>query len=581
VAVSNIVSSLGAGSGIDIQALAQNLVDAEKTPRKEALDAKIAKSEARISGLSLVNYHLGEIKNAFDALKDASDFSSLTASNSQPSAFSVSSDSTAQAGNYSINVSQIATSQRSASGAFAERSTVLNAGEDFNVSIAIGSAAAKSITVKTHTPAGVVSAINDAELGVTAQLLNTGDPSKPWTIVVSGETGESKNFTITNDSGIAELNFGTTPASVDLPSGIETTLASLTVDLGTAPNLDLTLTVGSTATPISVTKAAGQTISMSDVVAAINAADLGVTASLVETVDEGVSTSSLVINAPAGTHTNFSLASITAPALDIASTRLVSNLQDAQNAKFKFDGLTISRDSNTVKDVISGVTLELYSATSGNARIDLNRDSTGIKDKLTNLVTAYNDFMDDMKVLGDSSSDVEIYGGAMAGDRFLSTIKAQVRKLVMDTSSSPGTSLKAARDVGIDIDRYGKMSLDETKLESALSNHFSDVVTLFSADTNNQSTYSPLPGGVAGDAFKKIDAMLRSNGTLTQQTDTTNTQIERQKAELAKLEERMTKLLERYTRQFSAMDTLVSSINSERTSLESSMKGLMAAYTNN
>lgn len=42
MAVSNIVSSLGAGSGIDIQALAQNLVDAEKTPRKDAIDAKIA-----------------------------------------------------------------------------------------------------------------------------------------------------------------------------------------------------------------------------------------------------------------------------------------------------------------------------------------------------------------------------------------------------------------------------------------------------------------------------------------------------------------------------------------------------------
>jgi flagellar hook-associated protein 2 len=151
----------------------------------------------------------------------------------------------------------------------------------------------------------------------------------------------------------------------------------------------------------------------------------------------------------------------------------------------------------------------------------------------------------------------------------------------MGDSSTPGSKLKAARDVGIDIDRYGKMSLDTTKLESALKNNFSDVVTLFSANTNNQSVYSPLPGGVAGDAVKKIDAMLRSDGAVARQTDTTNALIERQKAELTKLEERMNKLLERYTRQFSAMDSIVSGINGQRTSLESSLKGLMAMYNNN
>ena len=178
-----------------------------------------------------------------------------------------------------------------------------------------------------------------------------------------------------------------------------------------------------------------------------------------------------------------------------------------------------------------------------------------MKKKLNALVTAYNDFMDNMKILADQNSDVEIYGGAMAGDRFLNTIKAQVRQLVMGDSSTPGATLTAARDVGFDIDRDGVMSLDTTKLQSALSNHFDDVVTLFSADTNNQSIYSPLPGGLAGDAVRKIDEMLRSDGTIAKQTDNTNALIERQKAQLATLEERMNKLLERYTKQFSAMDT--------------------------
>jgi len=476
VAVSNIVSSLGAGSGIDIQALAQNLVDAEKTPRKDAIDAKIAKSEARISGLSLVNYSLAEIKTAFSALNDASDFSSLTATNSQSSAFGVTTSSTAQAGSYSVEVTNIATAQRSPSGAFAARDTTLNGGTAFNLSLTIGSGTAQTINVSTTTPAGVVSAINGANLGVTAQLLNTGDANNPYTIVVSGQTGSNNSFTLTS-AEVSALNFG---------------------------------------------------------------------------------------NATAG-----------------ATTPPLTNLQNAANATFKVDGLTISRSTNTVNDVISGVTLELYTATSGSARVDMNRDTSGIKEKLNALVTAYNDFMDNMKILADQNSDVETYGGAMAGDRFLTSIKSQVRQLVMGDSSTPGTTLKAARDVGIDIDPNGKMSLNTDKLETALSGHFDDVVKLFSANTNNQSIYSPLPGGVAGDAVKKIDEMLRSDGSIARQTDSTNALIERQKAELAKREERMTKLLERYTKQFSIMDTLVSSANSQRTSLESSLKGLAAMYNNN
>ncbi len=474
MATSNIVSSLGAGSGIDIKELAKNLVEAEKTPRKEAIDAKIAKSEARISGLALVNYSLTEIKNALGNLNDASDFTSLTATNSQSSAFSVSTESSAQAGTFSVQVTQIATAQRSPSGAFATRSATLNGGQTFDLTLAVGSADPETISVTTTTPAGVVSAINGANLGITAQLLNTGDPAKPFTIVVTGQTGSNNSFSLTSD--VHELNFGVNDPDADPP--------------------------------------------------------------------------------------------------------YLENLQDAVNASFTVDGLPISRSTNAINDVIPGVSLELFSPTTGSgARIDLKRDSSGIEEKLDALVKAYNDFMDNMKILGDSASDVEMYGGALAGDSFLSSIKSQVRQLVMGDSSTPGTRLKAARDVGIDIDRNGKMSLNTTKLESALNNNFADVVTLFSANTNNQSIYSPLPGGLAGDGLKKIDVMLRSDGTVARQTDTTNALIERQKAELTKLEGRMEKLLERYTRQFSAMDSIVSSINGQRSSLENSMKGLMAMYT--
>ena len=92
---SNIVNTLGAGSGIDIKGLAQGLVDAEKTPKKERIDAKIAQSEAKITGYGAVKYALSELKTAFGKLNDASDFSSIQPSNTQPAAFGVTASTTA------------------------------------------------------------------------------------------------------------------------------------------------------------------------------------------------------------------------------------------------------------------------------------------------------------------------------------------------------------------------------------------------------------------------------------------------------------------------------------------------------
>ena len=52
----NTISALGAGSGVDVKSLAQSLVEAEKSPRKSAIDAKIKKSEGGISGYSAVKF---------------------------------------------------------------------------------------------------------------------------------------------------------------------------------------------------------------------------------------------------------------------------------------------------------------------------------------------------------------------------------------------------------------------------------------------------------------------------------------------------------------------------------------------
>jgi flagellar hook-associated protein 2 len=150
--------------------------------------------------------------------------------------------------------------------------------------------------------------------------------------------------------------------------------------------------------------------------------------------------------------------------------------------------------------------------------------------------------------------------------------------LITNTSSTPGTSIKAARDVGLTIDRLGQLTLDESKLDKALQNNFGEVSTMFSAGTNNKSIYSAAPAGLAGGAIKSIEKMLLSTSMIDTQSKSASAKITKYKDELTQLDERMEQLMNRYMTQFTVMESIVGSSNNTRESLKGTFAGMMAAY---
>jgi flagellar hook-associated protein 2 len=476
----NFVKALGAGSGIDSQALAKDLVEATRAPAKALIDEKIAKTEARISGYGVIKYSLNELKTAYAALNDMSDFSSLQASNSQPSAFGVVTSARAVASSYNVNVNALAQGQRVTSNGFSLSSTSLNGGSAFDLSLSVHGGNAETISVTTDTPAGVVSAINAASKGLTAQLIQTSGAT-PWKIVITGTTGAEQDFTLTSASAV----------SLGLPAD--------------------------------------------------------------------------------NTSGNW--------------------LQSAQDAALEINGVAITRSTNTISDAVDGVTFNVYATTGTTTtvngvstttytpgRVDLTRDTSGITAKLETLVKAYNDFEENLKILGDRESKVEEFGGSLTNDSFLRSVRSQVRSLLTNESSSPGTVIKAVRDIGLSFDRFGILQFDKEILATQLKNNFADVAQMFTANANNQNIYSPAAGGIAGDAFKKLDSMMRATGVIAQQTSSAQAQAKRYKADLEKLEDQMKKLLERYTKQFATMESVVGNSNSLRESLKSTFDGLANAY---
>jgi flagellar hook-associated protein 2 len=142
-------------------------------------------------------------------------------------------------------------------------------------------------------------------------------------------------------------------------------------------------------------------------------------------------------------------------------------------------------------------------------------------------------------------------------------------------------SVSALRDMGVSIDKTGKLQVDSAKLDTALQNNFDDVVKMFSNNQEDQSKFSGADRGIAGEAYKNLGNLLDpAGGTLKTLSDNQTQKITSYQKQLDALEARMAVLLKRYTDQFSAMNSLVGQIKSTQTGLKSSFEGMMASYTN-
>ena len=226
------VQALGAGAGFDTKKIVEALVNAEKAPAEARINSKIAESEAKISGLGKAVSILNVVKDAAERLNDAKDFNTFTVSNSQESAFSASSTSSARAGSNNVTVSQIAQEQRSVSNAFASETNAFNS-DPITVSISVGSSnpVTTDITVSDASLQGTVSAINAANLGVTAEIIDTGATSDRYRIQLIGETGAENVFSLTSSD--SSLSFSSVQTATDAQlnvNGIDFTRSSNVID---------------------------------------------------------------------------------------------------------------------------------------------------------------------------------------------------------------------------------------------------------------------------------------------------------------------------------------------------------------
>ena len=203
-----LLNALGAGSGLDSKAIVDALVAAERAPQESRITKKITESEASISAYGQVTSVLEGVRSAFEALNDVNDLSAVSVSNSS-SAFAVSAGAGAEPGQYDLTVSQLAAGEERASSGFADASASVNGGNAPTLTIVTGvsSPTTTTVTPTADTPEAMVTALNNAELGLSARIVDTGVGATPKRIIVTGVAGAEQAFTITASAG--SLDFAT------------------------------------------------------------------------------------------------------------------------------------------------------------------------------------------------------------------------------------------------------------------------------------------------------------------------------------------------------------------------------------
>ncbi len=337
----------------------------------------------------------------------------ITSSNEDK--ISATADNPTAEGSYAITVSQLAQAQTTASAGFAATSTTTGTG---TIVITAGTNAPVTVTITSsnNTLTGVRNAINNANAGVTATIVNDGSSTAPYRLLItSNDTGEANAFIIEDTlSGGTALGFGSVPT------------------------------------------------------------------------------------------------------------------QAAQNAEFIVNGVGISNSSNTISNVIDGVTFTLKEATTSAVTLRVEKDVDTIVTTFKDLVTAYNAVNTYIGSQFTYNKTAES-AGVLAGDSTLRRIQSNLQnQIVQSVSNSFTTSYNLASQVGVEFNRDGSLTLNETELRQALSEDFTSVAAIFLGDgttpggataTDSRVTYN---GKTSATEAGTYDIGI---GTLAEQASAVGTEV--------------------------------------------------------
>ena len=179
-------------------------------------------------------------------------------------------------------------------------------------------------------------------------------------------------------------------------------------------------------------------------------------------------------------------------------------LQDAQNAQFTVNGMSVSRSSNiNLTDVVDGVTLSLAGDAEGkSARLSINASADKAAGLMNTLVSKFNATITHLKDKMASTSKTEngkttYTRGALSGETIFSSFRTDMLYRMSRSYTNTG-SFKRLGDIGLSFDKDMKLTIDSSKFSDALKNNTTDVTALLDAGMGEMNTVLSRYTGTSG-----------------------------------------------------------------------------------
>ncbi len=570
---SKITTALNVGSGVDIQELATSLSEAELSPKIESTKSKITDSETRISALGILKSGISRISTALARLEDSSSLTSFSAGSSDSAAVAATAvaGTAGVAGSYAVQASQLAAPTRIISNSFSSSSQSLNGGTGFDVVFNQGPAPGvnTSVSVTDTTPAGVVDAINTANIGISATLINksaavTENAQVSFSDMTAGQTFTLAGISITATEAMTAAEVAAGFANLSVGAGANS--SSKFSSSGTLSGWTTEGANGAVVRFTSTTAGGGVT----DLAASSDADSL-----LSIATTQGVEDAWFIsVSGETGLENQFTMSSTP----DLGFSAADNQLSSAQNAILSVNGIdSINRASNSISDVIPGTKLVLKSTAA--TTIEVTEDLSSLRSSLDEVIASVNDFNTVLAEMEDPDNADSDMGGALANDSsFVSLLRKQVKSLVDRQSATTSGAMSSFRDLGLSFQLDGSIEINETTYTNAVNNNLANVRTMLTGNTDGQSRYDGSAKGLALESRSALLDLIESDGLLVNRTTNATNTLESQQEALAELEARMTKAYERYIKQFAAMESIVQRSKSTGDYLEGQFKAMENMY---
>jgi flagellar hook-associated protein 2 len=343
--------------------------------------------------------------------------------------------------------------------------------------------------------------------------------------------------------------------------------------------------------PVDITIESGDTIS--DVAEAINAAETGIYASVIndgtnsfltlagkETGSANVIQLTVTeddtdpINLPADNEDAVGLSRLV---FDADGAKNLTQLQGAANADISVDGVShISRASNAIADVISRITLNLKDADPLDPviTVTVERSDELLTTRLNAFLDAYNGLVDSLKNLQSYDPQTQ-KTGMLFGDSTTRRIQNEVRNLFSNSVPGLAAGLNRLTDLGVSTNSDGKLELDTGVFKEKLKDNYDDVVKFF----------TKIDAGAEGFALRmarSVEKILDTNsGVLAARTKGIDGSIEDLDDQIAVLNKRLSASEARLRAQFAALEALLGKYQGLSDSLTANLEQIENSWGTN